>query len=240
MLICADMHTHTVASTHAYSTLRENVEVAARKHLQAIAMTEHAPSDYDSPHIWAFHNLKKAVPREIYGVKIFYGVEANIINYDGEIDFPKSECQDLDWVIASFHGMDFPAGGVDDRTKMYLGVAENPDVDAIGHPAYAGKEFDYEKCMKKFKEYNKFVEINESCLLRGGNKANNIEIINICKKYEIPVVVNSDAHFCENIGNVCKSAELIEELGLPRNLVINADFDRLCEHIFTKKKKIIF
>ncbi len=38
-----DTHTHTIASGHAYSTLDENVLCAARKGLEAIAITDHAP-----------------------------------------------------------------------------------------------------------------------------------------------------------------------------------------------------
>ena len=36
MKICFDMHTHTVASGHAFSTFKENVEEAAAKGLYAM------------------------------------------------------------------------------------------------------------------------------------------------------------------------------------------------------------
>ena len=38
-----DTHTHTLASGHAYSTIRENVRAAAERGLDLIAITEHAP-----------------------------------------------------------------------------------------------------------------------------------------------------------------------------------------------------
>ena len=39
-----DTHTHTLASGHAYSTIRENVAAAARRRgLELLAVTEHAP-----------------------------------------------------------------------------------------------------------------------------------------------------------------------------------------------------
>lgn len=37
-----DTHTHTVSSGHAYSTLREMIQAAAAKGLEAIALTDHA------------------------------------------------------------------------------------------------------------------------------------------------------------------------------------------------------
>ena len=39
-----DVHTHTVASGHAYSSLQEMVKAAADKRLQVLRITEHGPS----------------------------------------------------------------------------------------------------------------------------------------------------------------------------------------------------
>ena len=39
--LVADLHIHTIASGHAYSTYAEIVKVAAKKGLQAIALTDH-------------------------------------------------------------------------------------------------------------------------------------------------------------------------------------------------------
>ena len=38
-----DTHSHTLASGHAYSTIKEMVESAAEKALELIAIPEHAP-----------------------------------------------------------------------------------------------------------------------------------------------------------------------------------------------------
>ena len=55
--IKTDLHTHTTASCHAYSTLEENVQWAKQIGLEAIAMTNHAPSLPDAPHIWHFEAI---------------------------------------------------------------------------------------------------------------------------------------------------------------------------------------
>ena len=39
----ADLHTHTIASGHAYNTIREMARAAADKGLKALGITEHAP-----------------------------------------------------------------------------------------------------------------------------------------------------------------------------------------------------
>lgn len=238
MLIIADMHTHTVASTHGYSTVKEMTEEAAAKGLKALAITDHTPASTDGPHVWHFHNLHKALPRELFGVKLIFGAETSIIDYEGNIDFPHEECAALDWIIASFHKDMLKPGTAEQHTKMYLNLAENDDIDVIGHCATVVCPFDYEKCLKKFKEYNKLVEINESTILWKGTRQNYIEIMKICKKYEIPVIINTDAHFYSIVGDITESAKLAEELDFPKELIINSDWDRLKEHIERRHGRI--
>ena len=38
-----DVHTHTIASGHAYSTVQEMAQAAASKGIQILGITEHAP-----------------------------------------------------------------------------------------------------------------------------------------------------------------------------------------------------
>lgn len=238
MKIIADLHTHTVASTHGFSTIKEIADEAAKKGLSAVAITDHTPASTDGPHVWHFHNLHKAIPREIGGVKIIYGAESSIIDYEGNIDFPHEECIALDWIIASFHKDMLAPRSFEQHTNMYMKLAENDDIDVIGHCATVVCPFDYEKCLKKFKECGKLVEINESTILWKNTRENYREIIRICKKYEIPVVINTDAHFCTIVGDVGESLALAEEIGLPEKLVINADWDRLYDYIQSRHGKI--
>ncbi len=238
MKIIADMHIHTVASTHGFSTIKEIVDEAAAKGLKAVAITDHTPASTDGPHVWHFHNLHKAIPREINGVKVIYGAESSIIDYDGSIDFPHEECAALDWIIASFHKDMLAPSTYDEHTKMYLKLAENDDIDVIGHCATVVCPFDYEKCLKKFKECGRLVEINESTILWKNTRENYREIIHICKKYEIPVIINTDAHFCTLVGEVSESLKLANELDIPERLVVNADWDRLYSFISDRHGRI--
>lgn len=43
MKFIADTHSHTLASGHAYSTIKEMAAAAEAKGLKALAITEHAP-----------------------------------------------------------------------------------------------------------------------------------------------------------------------------------------------------
>ena len=100
MKIIADTHTHTIASGHAYSTLRENA--AADAGLLFLASTDHTGQLPGAPNNIYFKN-KEAFPKRLNGVHILYGCEVNIIDFAGGLDLPAEILADLEWVIASFH-----------------------------------------------------------------------------------------------------------------------------------------
>ena len=89
MKIVLDTHAHTIVSGHAYNTIREMAQMAKEKGLEAFALTEHAPQMPGTCHEFYFQNLH-IVPREMYGVRLFMGVELNIMNEKGEVDLPES------------------------------------------------------------------------------------------------------------------------------------------------------
>ncbi len=59
------------------------------------------------PPFWHFVNLH-VLPRVVDGVGILRGIEANIKNIDGEIDFPERYESRLDMIMAGFHEPVFP------------------------------------------------------------------------------------------------------------------------------------
>lgn len=228
--IRADVHTHTVASTHGYSTIQENAAAAKALGLKLLAITDHGPAMPDAPHVWHFHNYK-VLPREIGGVKMLYGVEANIIDENGRLDMDESELSFCEWVIASYHTQCVTF----DRSPAlvsqgYRKICENPLVDVIGHPTTAMFPFDYEPILKLFKESGKLVELNESSLAwKRGAMENAKTFYAICKKYEIPIVVNTDSHYAGLIGKTPLAAQLLQELDFPRHLIVNLDADAIMD-----------
>lgn len=240
MKIIGDMHTHTLASTHAYSTITENCRSASQKGIKVVAMTDHWGEMPDSPHIWHFDNLR-ILPRQICGVTVLKGVETNILNNDGDLDMPRKTLENLEWVVASMHRQVYQPSTSENHTRAYLKTAEDPIVDVIGHCTTSMFPIDFEKCIKKFKEYEKLVEINESSILyKKGSYENCYEVLRLCKKYEVPVVFDSDAHYCELIGVVDTAEKIAMEVDFPQRLVINADYERLTEYIHRRHPDIEF
>lgn len=234
MKIIADTHTHTLASTHAYSTLLENVQQAAQMGLECLGMTDHAPAQSDSPHIWHLMNLS-VLPPIIQGVRVLKGAECNILDETGKIDLEPEVLQLLEWRIASIHEpcyLKHPT--LEDNTNAYLGVCQNPYIDVIGHSGRGEFLYDYQKVIPQFQQAGKLVEINESTLKNPQSRRHCVEIARLCKKYRAPVIVDSDAHFALSIGRFPAALEMLEEIGFPQELVINADSDRFWAYLEQK------
>jgi putative hydrolase len=102
MKIIADMHTHSIASGHAYSTINELAAAASAKGLLAMAITDHGPALPGGPHAYHFGAMR-FIPREIGGVRILLGCEANIIDINGRIDLSADYLNRLDFVMAGLH-----------------------------------------------------------------------------------------------------------------------------------------
>ncbi len=226
MQIIADTHTHTLATDHALSTLRENAQAAAALGLKAIAWTEHSPSMPGGPSSLLFASMI-SMPDELFGVKIIKGIEVNIMGYGGELDLEDRLLDAMGLVIASMHTVNLEPSTKEDHTRGWLNIVKNPLVDVIGHCGDMRYDFDREKVLRAVKESGKIVEINaHSFDVRPGTYASCGEIARMCADMEIPVFVSSDAHNDGQIGRVARALEMLEGIGFPQRLVLNAEETR--------------
>lgn len=234
MEFIADLHMHTTASTHAYSTLQEMVAAGRARGLRAVAITDHGVRMPGAPGRWYFHNLR-AVPHLLDGVLVLRGQETNILDYAGHIDV-EDECrEDLDWVVASIHSVCMPADEkptVEKVTQLWENVCKNPLVNVIGHcgsPAYA---FDYARVIPQFGAAGKLVELNEGTFRsRPSYVPNCRRILKLCKEHRVPIVVDSDAHFSTLVGAFPCAERLLAELDFPEELVVNSSMGRLAAYL---------
>lgn len=120
-----DVHTHTVASGHAFSTLQEMAVAASEKGLKLLGITEHAPGIPGTCSPIYFRNLH-VVPRRIYGVELLLGAELNIIDYKGTIDMGEEYFPMLDIRIAGIHSLCYKPGTVEQNTEAMIGAIRNP------------------------------------------------------------------------------------------------------------------
>ncbi|MGL5972550.1 MAG: phosphatase [Oscillospiraceae bacterium] len=239
MKIIADLHCHTIASDHAYSTVNELIDQAKKIGLKAFALTDHGPAIGDAPHKWHFSNLAE-IPTYMDDLLVLKGIESNIVDYDGNIDLEESLLKKLHIVIASFHNPVIEGRNKDIITKTMLNVAKNPYVDIIGHSGTPDFSFDYEYVIKELKFNNKLVEINSNTFnIRQKSIDNCISIAKICKNLGCKIVVNSDAHSIYNLGNFDNAINMLKSIDFPEELIVNSDIDLLKNHIKEKKNIVL-
>jgi len=239
--IVGDTHTHSVACDHAHSTILENAKQAKKLGHTFLCLTEHAPSMPGAPSWMHFATVVQNIPRVVEGVTIIKGAELNILDYDGTVDLPARIIESLEWVIASFHPPCLQATTPAEHTKGWIKIAENPHIHVIGHCGRDWFEFEHLPALRAFKEFGKIVEINAQSSTYGkSSRSNCLKIAALCAELEIPVVIGSDAHFCTRVGDVAGAIALLEEIGFPRELILNADHDRFLQIVrHTSGKEII-
>lgn len=238
--IIADTHCHTISSGHAYSTLEEMVKAAKKQGLFAIAVTDHSLRMVGAPEEIYFENLR-ILPEYIDGIRVIRGIEANVCDYEGNLDTTKNILNSVEWVVASMHPqvLDVEKGSEEKCTNAWLNVAKNPRVNVIGHSGQEKFKFDYEKVIKEFKKNGKLVEINNSSFkVRPGSEENCKLIAKLCKENEVPIIVNSDAHFSSLVGKFDNALNMLKEIDFPEELIVNSSIERFKAYL--KKCKINF
>ena len=163
MNIRLDVHTHTIASGHAFSTLQEMAQAAAEKGLEILGITEHAPGIPGTCDPIYFRNLH-VVPRQLYGVQLMLGAELNILDYDGNIDLSEFYWEKMDLRIAGIHSLCYTPGTVEQNTAAMIGAIRHPYVQIISHPGDGTAELLFEPIVQAAKEAHTILEINNSSL----------------------------------------------------------------------------
>lgn len=235
MKVVADMHLHTIVSSHAFSTVYELCLEAKRKGLSAIAVTDHAPAITDGAHEWHFLSLR-SLPRRINDIFVLRGVELNLLDYEGHVDLDENALERLDFVIVSMHEPCFDSGGVERNTQAWLRVLENPHVDCLGHMGNPRFPCDYGRVIEACARKGKIVEINaQSFQVRPGSYENCEQIARLCVRFGVPMALNSDGHYMSYVGQVERSIELLEKIGCPPELVINSSAQRLKDYFMSHR-----
>ena len=234
MKIELDVHTHTIASGHAFSTLQEMAQAAAGKGLKLLGITEHSPGVPGSCNPIYFRNLH-VVPRQMYGIELLLGAEINILDGEGNLDMDENCMRMLDIRIAGIHSLSYSYGTVDENTHGMVKAVSNPFIHIISHPGDGTAELNFEPIVLAAKEHHTLLEINNSSLKPTRNKPNarenNLSILRLCKRYEVPVILGSDAHISFDIARYDYLYDLLQLTEFPESLIMNRDVKSFKEYL---------
>ena len=232
--VLLDAHTHTVASGHAYSSLQEMAKAAADMGLEVLGITEHGPSVPGTCPTLYFKNMF-VVPRQMYGVRLLMGCEINILDTKGSLDLTDEQIGWLDIAIAGIHAAWYQAGTKEENTQGMVNVIRNPKIHIISHPGDGSCKLDFEPLVLAAKEAHTLLEVNNHSLAPQRHKTvakdNNLEILRLCKKYEVPTILGSDAHISFQIADYERLYPLLAETDFPDELIMNYWPDKFFDYL---------
>lgn len=229
-----DIHTHTLASGHAYNTLYEMVHAASQQGLTLFGSSDHGPAMPGSCTEMYFCNFK-VIPRELFGVRLIMGCELNILDNQGKVDLPERLLHRLDYGIASIHDNCYRIGTREENTRAMVLAMKNSFVQVIGHPDNAEIPLDYPTIVREAKEHHVLLEVNNSSLKpnspRPGARENYEVMLKLCREQNVPVLISSDAHCACDAGNHSCAWEMLSQMNFPEELVVNRSVKALAEYL---------
>jgi putative hydrolase len=237
MHIEVDSHTHTVASGHAYSTLAENVQAAAARGLKLLAITDHGPAMPGAPHFWFFKNMR-VIPRIMHGVGVLRGIEANIINFKGELDIDDDTRQHLDIVLASLHEPIVKPATKTLHTDAVIKAMASGHIDVFAHGGNPAFPIDIEEVAKAAACYKVLVEINNSSFTtsRPGSEKNCAALAQAVGLHNGLLTFGSDAHIADKVGDFTECLTFIKAIDFPKKQVISYSGGSFLDFLKTKNK----
>lgn len=243
MRIFADFHTHTVLS-HGTGTVFDNARAAQARGLLGVGIADHGPANWFGVGVAGlevYDRLLREVKecrRRFEGLAILAGAEANVIDYDGNLDVPPRVQRRLDQVLVGFHtqvtprslgvGWRFVSGALMARlsrslrrrarnanTKALVAAMTRNRVDIITHPGLR-VAIDTAELARASARYGVALELNAR------HKAISLEFVRTAARAGAVFAVSSDAHRPGAVGRVEAALRLAEAARLGTNQIINA------------------
>ncbi|MFI3284520.1 MAG: phosphatase, partial [Erysipelotrichaceae bacterium] len=156
------------------------------------------------------------------------------MNPEGDIDVDDESLSVVDYAIASIHSPVFGYQNIEATTQAYLRALRHPIVRVLGHIDDGKHMCDYRQVIEACVQNHVLIEVNNSSLkpdaFRLNAKENIKEILAICKELKCPIIMNSDAHFCLDVGNIEHSIEAITLANFPNELIVNYNEELLKEY----------
>lgn len=181
-----------------------------------------------------FRNIR-VIPRRIGNLQLLIGAEINILDNFGGLDMEEQVMDKLDLRIAGLHSLCYKGGTREENTEGLINIIRNPLIHIISHPGDGTAELDFEQLVIAAKECHTLLEINNSSLNPVRNKVsayrNNLEILRISKKYDVPVILGSDAHISYDVANYDRLYPLLNETDFPEQLIINTSLNDLKSYL---------
>jgi putative hydrolase len=239
--IYGDYHTHTTYS-HGLGSIEDNVKAAIKMGLTELAISDHGPGHMG-------FGIKRSKYKEMRDtidelnikypdIKILLGLEANILDIEGNIDVDDHILELNDILLAGYHFgskptklfrdmhmhyLNYRSGKLKDLSKLkeintvsIINAINKYKIDLITHPGSKGP-VDIIRIGEAAVKRGTALEINSS---HGHLSVE--ELREAIKVDGLEFMINSDAHNEGDIGNFKKAIERAEQVGLDIKRIRNA------------------
>ena len=219
---------------------------AAEIGLSAIHITEHGKAHWTARkmNMQRYEEMKREIERlrPLYPqIKIVFGLEANIISVDGDLDFTDEELALFDTVNAGFHMMAkmknlksyikitlasviftklkirlFHKSFRKTCTESMIRALHRYNINMITHPA-SRFPLDLDRLAQACEETSALLEINSS-----RSKLDASELSSL-RNRTVLFAAGSDAHSAERVGDFADAEAAIAESGIDISRIVNAE-----------------
>ena len=239
-MMLGDYHTHSKYSSfnHGKDSIADMVESAKTKGLTNLAITDHGPK-----HLFfgiRRRNIAKA-RNEIDNInaklasednnsslkRVYLGVEANLMNKDGDIDLKPKDLEKLDILLVGYHrgtlnSLRKPMAKEDKQkeryTKAYINLVYKYNVDIITHPCEYIK-VDCKRLAEACAKTDTLIEINTRHYRF--TDSDMLDMLGTGVKF----IVSSDAHRKTKIASVSEAMAIIAKFSMADRVVnLNGEY----------------
>lgn len=235
-----DHHTHTIYSKsgpyfHGKGRIIDNARAAAKRGLDSLAITDHGPSDLYGLSLKKIPQMRRDIALALASfpkLKIYLGVEADIVDTPNGLDVSPEEFKQFDFVNAGYHYVpkchmahNFLAFRLpwpkklrerlrEQNTARIVRALTCNDIKILTHPG--DKAFiDEHAVAKACEETDTLVEINAR------HRHPDVNDLQIYKQYDVKFVISSDAHRPRHVGRYAESLALAMEAGIDPERIVN-------------------
>ena len=242
MKVTGDFHTHGSFS-HGKGSAMENARAAHEKGLTALAITEHGPNILAGcmrlKEIPAAKAEMEAAQEAFPDVRLYFGVEANLISPDGEIDIPAAYQDEFDVIVMGFHTYvhGTHCGNVQRviwenrilrlfqtkdklsrmNTHAFIRAMHRYPLDAIVHLGEGMPNYDLPAIVQAAIETDTCLELNNKHLTFSE------EQLSYLAGTEVHFLLGSDAHEPAKVGCVEEALDAALRAGIDPNKIRNLD-----------------
>src|SRR5580704_1305255 len=200
-----DVHMHTV-ETDGRNTIEEMADAAQARGYKYMAITDHSKNlafanGLDDKRAVEHIKRIRAVNEHIEGIKIFAGIEVDILA-DGTLDLSDSVLEQMDIVIASVHSHFNQTS--QEMTDRLVKAVENPNTSLIGHPTgrlllrREAYPFDMDAVLKAAARKKVAMELNAyPDRLDLGDRH-----LRLAKQHGVKLVINTDSHHTSHMEKI--------------------------------------